>query len=592
MLNKMKIIAVFIAIICVFSQFVVLAAETLVEDYTQIDADQKAIDYLVLLGVINEDEASSFTSDAKITKGEATYLIVKSLGLYELAKQTEIYKGFSDLKSSQKYAEVVSIAVNKGVLSGGTGGIINLDSEITLEQSAKMFVAALGYDFKAQYLGGYPAGYMMQAADIKILKGVNTAAQDLISKKAFMRMLYNSFNVNVASQSSFSAGDIVYDSEGTMESLYLKAYDLILEEGIVQATKQTNILNQDELKDNDVIIGGIKMDLNNTKIWKYIGYDVKYVAEFKEAYNVPQVLRFSISDKNKVQYLKKKNEPYYSDGKINYIDEITDKEYNMKLSPGVIFIYNNRKLTSFSLDMLDFSDGAKLINNDGNTDIDIVTWTKSQSFIVDNVSVANEMLYLKDSTYAGSSTINFDEDDKRSLVVRNMNDEAIDWRDIKSKDAIAVIESLDKVYLEIVLLPPSFTGRITEMEVGKSAVINGTVYDISSQLGEVLLGKFGKFFTNEKGELFRFETTTSEYVYLINKSTPIGLASNVKIKIYDNITGIKIYEVDSSVKVDDINYSSKIFDAIPTAAVAATEFRIKVLLLVVIAVKLVVENQA
>ena len=566
MTNKAKIIAVFTAIICIFSQYMVFSNDTIVEDYRNVSTEIKAVDYLVLLGIIGEEDAESFLSEDKITKGEAAYLIIKALGLYEIAKTTSIYDGFKDFTPGQKYANIVSVAVSKGILSGESDGTLNLAGEITLEQASKMLIMALGYDYRAQSTGGYPNGYIQAANHIRILRNINASIGMSISKNAFAKILYNSLEVDVLGYSGYSGGDIIYDSDGTLKNIYLDSYDLIVNEGVVQATKQTSILNQDLLMDNDVIVDGLRMDINGTKLGSYIGYTVQYVAELKEEYSIAKVLRFSMGAKNVVNYLVRDNEAYISNGKINYVDAVNGRERSFKLNSEVVYIYNNRKLTSFSSSLLDFKRGVKLIDNNDDSEIDIVTWTVSESYIVDNVNDSNEMIYLKD----GSVSIDLTELEERSLVVREIDGEPLDWRLIQSKDAISVIESLDKRYLEIILLAPPILGQINEMEDDEWIVISGKRYGLSPQLkDEIEVGRTGKFFINEKDELFKFETGVSDYIYIIDKSMPTNLDSNMKIKVYDNYTGIKIYDVDDKIKIDTITYNSSVFNRIPTDVVAS-----------------------
>ena len=168
-----------------------------------------------------------------------------------------------------------------------------------------------------------------------------------------------------------------------MEYEYLKAYDLVIAEGIVEASERTTIMSTMSLKDGAVIVGGVKLDADGSKIGDYIGYRVQYVAKQAEDDAVGSVTGFRITNKNVVTYLDKNCDAVYVNGKIEYYDEETGRTEELELSPNAAFVYNKRMLTSVPSEKLDFGDGnVTVIDNDNDDRADEMCIRDSHHLLV------------------------------------------------------------------------------------------------------------------------------------------------------------------------------------------------------------------
>ena len=541
---KFKLTTIFIVTILILSQFALITSGMEVVNYSQVTDGQKSVDYLALLGIIDEDEVDGFMSDGKITKGEAAYLIVKSLGI-DFSLMTSFNVSFVDFDPNGKYSNAVAAAISLGILSGNPDGTLGAEEEITVSQAAKMLVTALGHGPRAEYRGGYPTGYVLIAADLKILKNTPSDALDgRIEKKTFGQMLYNSLNVSIMQPEKISDNGTTYSTKETMRESYLDANELIISEGTLEIDdKQTTFIDN------------VRVNTNNTKIENYIGYSVEYVAELKEGAVIPLILRFRISEDTVVRILSRENYAKYEGDRITFDDIATGKPRFLKLSTNVVFIYNNRRVTAFAPSLLDFKNGVRVIDHNDDGNADSIIWTKSQSFIVDRVNITNKTLYLLNASYRNNPSVSFEEIDDRLMVVRTLDGEEIDWRDIQPKDAISIIESEDGLYFEVILLENPILGVITSMtsddKTGDWVEINGDTYGVSAELTDLSVNTEGKFYINEYGEIFKYEKSLYSYVYLIDKDNGSSkpLEGEYKIRIYDNYKGIQIYNLANRVTV-------------------------------------------
>ncbi|MCL2838878.1 MAG: hypothetical protein FWE04_07455 [Oscillospiraceae bacterium] len=554
MVNKGRILAVIVAIFLVVTQFHAVFAAPVVNDFSQMTRDQEILGYLALLGIIDEDDVDGFTNEDTITKGEATYLIIRSLGFLDLALGMEIYTGFADLSPDHEYAGIVHLATVLGILSGHPGGILAIDEHITVEQAAKMLVTALGYGEMANFQGGWPMGYLMQATRLRLASGTGGVSNQPMSRLSFALMLHNSFNVEMMRTRVFGIDTVdMQTREGdTLEAQFLRLSGFVMGEGIVEANRITNIGGSNfNLNDDEVVIDGVRLNNGGTAVGNHIGYHIQYVARTDDRAAISEVAGFRVTRQNVVRLLPRSTYPTFTNNRVEYYDEAAGRTRQLNVSPNVVVIFNNRMLDSFTAEDLDFSDGNVLvIDNDNDGMIDVIRFTRSESFVVSNISVRNEMIYVQ-GQFRGSAVIDMRENSDRTVIVRTVDGEPANWHDIRIRDAISIVESEDRLFLEIILLPPPFIGSISEMQDGEWVVINDERYYVTSQLENAALGRTGRFWVDENGEIFRFEVARSEFVYVINKTSNFGgLDSSMRIQVYDNYYGLNIYQVHERVMIN------------------------------------------
>ena len=557
-------------------------------DYSQMSRYEEIIGYLVMLGLVDASAADEFTQEARITRGEAADMVVRSTGQYDLARSLDFFGGFVDLRPGDRHAEIVAYAVATGILTGFPGATLNFGDNATVAQAARMIIGALGYDVRAQLSGGWPQGYLITGTELRLFSGLNVAQYNSeISKMDFAIMLNNALTVPMLRPVRFAPGEdrIVFqtDSDITLESEFLRGNNYVINTGIVEATRRTTIGTRDRLEDTEIVIGGVRLDatgLNMNALNDFIGYEVQYVAYHPQGARLGRLLRFRVTRNNTITYLTVDNGPEVLSGnRIEFYDMNTGRVREMRLDPNVIYIHNNRMLTAVTPDMLDFADSnVTLISNNRSQDtaINVVRWTTSMSYITGGVREANEFIILESGAHRGSASIDMRESDDRIIVVRDVEGNSADWRDIRNGDAISIIDSADGVYLEIIILPAPITGRITEMQTGEWVVIDGVRFNVTSQLGDISLGRVGRFFTNENGAVFRFESGMMDFIFIAGKTINTGLDTTIRIQIYDNDTGINILYVHDRVLIRDQDRRENVFanaedtfNAIPVDSVAS-----------------------
>lgn len=549
-----KRIAALLSFIVVISSLQVFART---EDYTNLDTETKAVDYLMMLRIA--DDRTTFTDETPITKGETTALIVKALGETDMARAMAVPEGLA----GRPYADMAAYAVSRGILTGEDFPE-GWDENITAVQAAKMLVAALGYGTLAEYQGGYPTGYLYYAQQLRILRDSDLSENTPITRSAFAKMLYYAFAAEMLNITGVEDG-LVYESrkDETMEKQYLDRMGWTIGEGIVEGTEASRTAGMQTLKSDEVLVDGVRLSGADSTLKDRLGYRIQYISVDPEVSgNMQTIIGWRILDKNVAQFLTRENMAQCSDHTITYYDTETMRFEKLLLDDNAMVWYNQKQLVSYNENELDLTN-AEIIDNDNDGIYEVVKLTYSESFLVNKVNLVSEMLLLESGSFRGQTALSMAESSDRILYVHDLNGNEIDWKAIGVKDAISIIASQNMDYVEIILLGEPVLGKVSEID-DECITIDETRYYKTDQLSGVTVGDAGYFYCNEHGELFDFENDRTEYVYLAKKGwSGSSIATQGEILVYDPQTGVQEYQMTDSL--------SRNYDAVPEQVVVTLQ---------------------
>ncbi|WP_379140532.1 glycoside hydrolase family 3 N-terminal domain-containing protein [Paenibacillus sp. sgz500992] len=100
---------------------------------------KQAIEVLASKGVIQGTSDTTFAPNAKIKRADFIVLLVKALGLTEVAGDN-----FADVKSTAYYAEAIGIAKKLGIVQGKGGNVFEPEANITRQEMMALATRALG----------------------------------------------------------------------------------------------------------------------------------------------------------------------------------------------------------------------------------------------------------------------------------------------------------------------------------------------------------------------------------------------------------------------------------------------------------------
>ena len=176
-----------------------------VSAYNDVSNDSnvfEAVTVLSNLDILNGFEDGSFKPNQTITRAEMAKVICLAL---DCSNVSSAATPFDDVSPKHWANTYINTAYDLGIINGYGDGNFGPEDPVTYEQAVKMLVSALGYEKKAQSLGGYPTGYMMVANQEGITSGTtNTGAAN---RGTVAKLTYNALTVPMMDQTSWGTNE-------------------------------------------------------------------------------------------------------------------------------------------------------------------------------------------------------------------------------------------------------------------------------------------------------------------------------------------------------------------------------------------------
>ncbi|MBE7011864.1 MAG: S-layer homology domain-containing protein, partial [Ruminococcaceae bacterium] len=187
-MSMKKILCIFIVLLMTVGIVPANAFYDIKDDEVRI-----AVDRLVDLGIISGYPNNTFMPDNPISRAEFAKVIVEMKD-YPLINEEKLF--FSDSKDSWA-REYIASSKFFSIVNGKPGNIFAPKDYITYNEVIKMVVASLGYEDAAQSMGGYPHGYINQANQLGILKGIEYNGLDNATRGDVAIIVNNALNATV-----------------------------------------------------------------------------------------------------------------------------------------------------------------------------------------------------------------------------------------------------------------------------------------------------------------------------------------------------------------------------------------------------------
>lgn len=176
-----------------------------------------AVSFLNDIGILEGKSEAGFEPAASLTRAEMATIIVRMLGMEDLAKGAD---RFQDVPSSHWAYNTIGAAYELGFVNGMSETVFAPDEAVTKTQAVKMLVCALGYEVQAEALGGYPAGYLAKGAQLDLTKGTG----EVFDRGNMAIMLKNAVECPLFQRVSYGGETLTFteDENKTVLTEYLK----------------------------------------------------------------------------------------------------------------------------------------------------------------------------------------------------------------------------------------------------------------------------------------------------------------------------------------------------------------------------------
>lgn len=534
--------------------------------YAQDNNCNKELSLLSGLGILS----GKIDLDAQVTRAQAAEIVAKLNGY----KDIDIDENrFIDVGQDNPNAKYINYVNTLKMMEGYDDGTFRPDITMSYAQAATVFVKMTGYSVYAQAKGGYPTGYLVEAANQKILRNIIiNNAEDDISTADFVKMAYNTLFVDVLVPTSFS-DKIEYQSK-TDENLLMKTFHAYHYNGCIQANYITSLAQQSRMLIDEVMIDHNIYKIGATDAKEHLGeYVDGYYIEDEDSKDRILIVLERDCDVLDINAKKIDDVVVNPDATITIsYENNNEKSETEDLEAGFSCIINGRVCTGYSISDLHPSLGSiQLIDSNKNGKYDVVKILSYITRIIDNVNSKNGVITFKDDSRFATNYISIDNPDHMSpdIIIRK-DGSNVTLSDLKEWDVIEIAESrytsVNDRLLTLDVLSKTVTGVVYSLSQDEIEV-DGKIYPVADDfISNVYIGNSYTFLFNIMGEICAANTediNEKSYGYLFDIALTEGIEKRCQIKLLTTDGKWKIFDctkkvtrkgeesVESSTLIDD-----------------------------------------
>ena len=520
-------------------------------------AEEKTVQYkeiLTYMGIYDEAK-----DGIEVSRGEFVSMVLKLAGIDAKKLVSDGYPGqFVDVDESSEWYKDISIAYERGIVSGYSGEYFVPDETVSITEAVKIVLSALSFDMLAKQNGGYPNGYLAVAEEIGLLKGVSSYS--VLSRDDAYKIMYNALEANLMEITVDSMGNVNYSNDND-ENNILNKMDLRTEEGILTAAGYFSVYSVSSISSDDKIeINRVSYDYKNEELpYELLG---KYVRAYINDEENEVVAVSEIEKNNEVTEFSFKEFIKAEKDLIKY--EKNGREKNLKVSDKANVLlngsYNNSYEYALNEKIFEYFDSVKAIDNDRDGKVDFIDVTKYEYHTVETVYPTDGIIML------GNDKGTIDTEDENNIVKLTKDEMDFTVSMLIANDTLRVKKSklvLGYTYYDIVAARNSISGKIMgidEDEFSTNYIINGEKYELTREYIDYLennttevkagFGETATFMLSCDGKIVFSVVASgaSRYGYLmdVRKSEEAGEDEYI-LKIYNTEKVAKRYNASKKV---------------------------------------------
>ena len=537
MKNFIKIFSLLMAMI-LFSANAFAAAENDVNKAEELremmDSDLDYFDdvYRFDLSIEKENEDGN---DEIISNPEAAFAVL-TLGI--MKPGTDGLFNENDLVSYSEFASMLYV-LSSGPENGFDPGYSSYkDGQITVSEATYHVLNTLGYTMGRTY-GSF--NEMQLAQKLGLFKGGYHKGEALLTRGIAAQLFYNALETEILTQNIYG-NDEEYTT-GKDNTLLRNIFKVEKIEGTVNATTGINIYSTVLPKNNQIQIDRVVYDTGNLDFTDLLGKYVEGYMRIDINKDNPVILGLKKSSKDKSLTINLSDIYSIKEDYIRYYDG--DKLRNISTNNLKYVLHNGEtKLNyTFSQELIG-GDGEIVFGGSRGGSYEFAIVREKSSFTVRYIAVENQKIFLNDGLlFNGKDYIDVS-NEKGDRFIRIVKDGSIiSIADIKSDNAISVIQRKDMLYTYIEVSDKSISGSINALNDGKIGIA-AKEYPITKLYTEAankpnatarnfVLGDSGTFYLTSSGIIAGYSGNDGvKYGYLTLVGSIKGMKSQLEIRMF------------------------------------------------------------
>lgn len=546
----MRKIAILLAVLLLTAAFPATAAQFMDTEGTKYE---KPILLLTDLGILKGRSDNFYEPEGTVTRAEAAAIAVRVSNVGAMQSDAQ----FSDVPFSHWAYKEIGTAAGLGIINGLGDGTFTPDASVSTEQFVKMLLCLAGYQEKAEALGGYPAGYMMQGTTLGILDGVT--AREAATRGDVALMVYNLLDVPVFEPENYGESSGKYMEGDTVLQYFLKVDSV---SGILAADASHAFKENARQKAGKVVIGN-SIYLTGTKdVSAYFGMQVKaYVRETSEGWEI--VSMTPVSSVKTMEILTENIQPESTKTSLRFFRGALEKAETFGIRSDAKLVINGTEKENWDLTTLTEKAGTlTMIANDGSV-ADVLLLEIGETYIVESYSAVNEAIRTQ-PVNGSSEIISLKQGNVYdAYTIVDENGQAQDPKVIEKWDALTVYEDRVGRTCKIVCSKAKVTGTITEIMDTGYVKIDGKNYRTGTNLFadyDIELGQAYTFSLDTQNRIVAANSAdeTTIYAYTISADKTKGLNEQVRVKLLTEADGVAVYKLCETIDINGVRIDANV----------------------------------
>jgi len=454
----------------------------------------------------------SGSGSQEITRSRFCQVLVKTLNVDFFLNYDIQY--FNDVPKKHEGFQQITYAVINGYVSGYQDQTFRPDEPISITEATTVYVSVLGYRYRAEQYGGYPAGYERCAREIGLLKGLKGAFQEPLTIQGLSKLVRNTFDIPLVLLSGIGEEDrYTVKQDVTLLTHYLKLHK---GSGLVTATDTAAVLGSETVYENQLEIDGLVFPIKEDAHRNLLGMKVDYIYKMKEGSGQKQLVSLRKSSDNMEFDIDIEEFIRFQDNRLYY--ERGGKTYFVSISKTADIIRNGKNIPyeEGMFDQITYG-GIRVVSTGQNKVFDVIFVNEYDNLVVGNTNPTEQILSDKDEF---SRQVNFNQED-RVVLIFDFEGNKLQFSDISLNDVVTFLES--ESYLEAYVGARKETGLIeAKNEADNELTVGGKVLKLSPGI----IGRYSYLRPGQKityqldylgniADFSSFENSSGNYYYLI-----------------------------------------------------------------------------
>lgn len=485
-----------------------------------------------------------------VTRADAAEAVVRVMHADAATQETDGY--FRDVLTDDPHAAAIYTAARLGVFGKGAE-TFEPDAALTCAQAIKLAVCMVGYQKKAEAMGGYPSGYIKAAREADILDGTPTDTGTAISYGTWLRLLSKTVHADLLDVAAFG-GDYVHFKITPGRTILTEYHHINSYEGVVIADS-TMAAEGDVLKEDAVLLDNGEKLVNENP--DYVGLVGRYVTAYYKEIGGKNVLLYVRGENNNIITLHAENGSYSYEQNAYYVRSGRG-EMALKLDLYADILYNGEATDGIDASiMLPKNGKVTLIDRNEDQRFDTVLIEEYQNAVIDSFDRFTGRIVLKKSP-SMTEAERFLTPDADTVIIKNGR--RITKDDLKADNVLMVYRTKSgRVWLNV--SSKSVSGILSGVDED-GCRIDESSFSVAQNAyvtkEELRIGEYYRYLLNAENEIVDAVAESQQKTgYILAFSKPSGFGK-VRARVLTGSGSIAEYPLSDKVTLQDKDGKSRL----------------------------------